>query len=290
MKYLHALLSFFSTPWAIDPEKYELVRSILLDRAAGIKATPEQVGAAADARRTSAGGMHAGRLARLPVFGVISQRPSAFASGGTSTEAIGKQIDAALADKTVGKIILQIDSPGGSVAGVTELAAKIRAATGEKKVIAVADATAASAAYWLASQASEIYVTPSGRVGSIGVISEYVDTSKADEAAGIKSTVVTAGKFKGEGHGPLTDEALAKIQADVNHYYDLFVADVAKGRGVTEAAVRNGYGEGRALVATEAKAAGLVDGIASFETVLKRAGVTLTPEGMKARARVVEIS
>jgi signal peptide peptidase SppA len=292
MKYLHTLLAFLSTPWAIEREKYEIVRALLLERAAGIGPTPEQIEAATDARRTAAGYTQAGKVAIIPIMGVIAHRVGMMerSSGGISTEAIGRQVDAAVEDKTVSKIVLQIDSPGGSVAGVTELAAKIRAAREEKKVIAVADATAASAAYWLGSQASEFYATPSGRVGSIGVIAEHVDDTAAREKVGYKSTLITAGKYKGEGYGPLTDEAAQRLQADVDHYYDLFVSDVAKGRGVSESAVRNGYGEGRALVAAEAKAAGMIDGIASFETVLRRLSVTLTPEAMRARARAVEIS
>lgn len=291
MRYARTLFAFFSTPWALDVEKYNLVRSILLERAAGVDASLEQMIAAAEARRTQAGYTQVGKVAIIPIMGVISQRPSVFSSGGTSTEAVGRQLDAAVSDKTVSKIVLQIDSPGGSVAGVTELAAKIRAAGEAKKVIAHADATAASAAYWLGSQAAEFYSTPSGRVGSIGVISEYVDTSKADEAAGVKTTLVTAGKFKGENRGePLTEGGLAKLQADVNAYYDMFVGDVAKGRGVTEATVRNGFGEGRAMIASEAKKEGMIDGVVSFEKLLARLNVSITPAGAAARARAVEIS
>jgi capsid assembly protease len=293
MKFAQVFFAFFSAPWAIDPDKYELIRSILFDRIRGDEPTAERVQAATDARRPESFRQE-GKVAIVPIMGVIVPRGGAMekSSGAVSAESIGRQVDAAAADKGVNRIILQIDSPGGSVQGVTELAGKIRAARDVKKVIAVADGTAASAAYWLGSQASEFYATPSGRVGAIGVISEYVDRSKADESMGVKSTVITAGKYKGLNRGePLSEEGAAKIQADVNHYYDMFVGDVAKGRGVSDATVRNGYGEGLALVASEAKAAGMIDGIKTFESVLRMAlGTSTTAVAAAARARAVEVS
>ncbi len=292
MKYLNVLFSFFGHPWAIDEHKYNVIRQILLERSNGIAATPEQIQAAQEQRRQSSY-QQVGRVAIIPIMGVLSHRVSnaEASSGGISTEAIGAMIDQAVNDKTVGKILLQIDSPGGSVAGIPELAAKIRAAREVKKVVAVADAMAASGGYWLMSQASEAYVTPSGRVGSIGVIAEYVDQSGADAQAGLKSHYITAGKFKGENRGgPLTDEGAAKLQSDVDHYYNQFVADVAKGRNVSEATIRNGYGEGRALVATEAKAAGMVEGIATMETVLRRMGVSSSAGGIKVAAKAAELA
>lgn len=291
MKYLRVLFSFFGHPWAIDESKYDAIRQVLLDRSAGIAATPEQIQAAQDQRRQQSY-QQVGRVAVIPIMGVLSHRISAAeqSSGGISTEAIGNMIDQAVADKSVGKILLQVDSPGGSVAGLPELAAKIRAAREIKKVVAVADTTAASGGYWLASQANEFYATTSGRVGSIGVIAEYVDQSAAEEKAGFKSHYITAGKYKGENRGgPLTEEGAKKLQADVNHYYDMFVSDVAKGRGVTEATVRNGYGEGRSIDAIKAKAEGMIDGVATMETVLKRMGVSASAGGVKVAAKVAEL-
>ena len=86
------------------------------------------------------------------------------------TEAFGAAFDRAAADSSIGAIVLNIDSPGGSVYGVEELADKIYKARGTKPVYAVANSLAASAAYWIGSAASQLYVTPSGEVGSIGVL------------------------------------------------------------------------------------------------------------------------
>ena len=151
--------------------------------------------------------------------------------GGTSTERLGHQIDAAVNDDSIKTIILDIDSPGGSVAGVPEVADKIFKARDKKPVVAVANSMAASAAYWIGSAAQELVVIPSGMVGSIGVISAHTDVSKFEENQGFKTTLITAGKFKAEGNmfEPLGTEALESIQSVVDEYYDSFVSAVAPG-------------------------------------------------------------
>lgn len=293
MKYAHILTAFFGSPWAIAEDKYQQIRALLLERASGRAATEADIVAAVGQRRQG-GYSVVGKTAVIPIMGVIAPRVGQLeeSSGGIGADAIGQQIDAAAADKTVSKIVLQIDSPGGSVYGVQELAAKIRSARDQKKVVAVADHVAASAAYWLGSQASEFYVSPSGQVGSIGVIAEHVDESARDERKGIKTTLIKAGEFKQEGHPsqPLSAEALAAVQTTINTYYESFLGDVAKGRGVTVANVRENYGKGRMMTAGDAKAAGMVDGIATFETVMRRLGSEVSKSAATARARLVEIS
>jgi ClpP class serine protease len=113
-------------------------------------------------------------------------------------------------------------------------------------------------------------VTPSGDVGSIGVFGKHVDTSAMQEKAGLKTTLISAGRFKTEGNPnePLGDEAREAMQARVDDAYDTFVADVAAGRGVSEGAVRGGYGEGRLLNARRSLAAGLVDGVQTFDATV----------------------
>lgn len=198
-----------------------------------------------------------------------------FGSGATTDE-ITAEFRSALSDESVRAIVLDIDSPGGSAFGITELAAEIRAGRGQKPIVAVANSMAASAAYWLGSAADEFYTTPGGVVGSIGVFTTHMDLSGAAEREGIKPTIISAGKYKTEGHefAPLDDEARAAAQHFVDSYYDQFVKDVARNRGATEAAVRNGYGEGRALPAKDAVKAGLVDGVRTFDQVLARIGQT----------------
>jgi signal peptide peptidase SppA len=293
MKYLNILTAFFGEPWAIAEEKYRQIRSLLLLRARGEHVPPDQIEIAAAANRRASYST-VGRVAVIPIMGVIAPRVSLAeeSSGGVGAETIGQQIDAAAADKQVGKIVLHIDSPGGSVFGVRELADKILKAREVKKIIAVADPVAQSAAYWIGSQATEFYVTPSGMVGSVGVIIEHADLSKAQEAEGIKTTLVTAGEYKAEWHpaAPLSDEAHAELQRIANSYYDMFTNAVAKGRGVTQAQVRESYGKGRSVLAADAKTAGMVDGVATLEAVLRRVAGETSRQAASARARAVEVS
>jgi ClpP class serine protease len=115
------------------------------------------------------------QIAVLPVYGVLAHRMNLITamSGGMSTEQLGGAVRAAASDPTISAILLDIDSPGGSVFGVQELADEIYQARQSKPVYAIANATAASAAYWIGSQASEFVVTPSGQVGSIGVVAVH---------------------------------------------------------------------------------------------------------------------
>jgi signal peptide peptidase SppA len=198
--------------------------------------------------------------------------PGASTGRGADTEKVGRAIDKAAADSGTKAIILHVDSPGGSVAGTAELAAKVRAARDRKPVIAQVDSQAASAAYWVASQATEVVSTPGGSVGSIGVVALHEDISAMLEAEGVRPTLISAGKYKVEGHpfAPLEDEAREHFQSVVDDSYRDFVGAVASGRGVTTKVVESKYGQGRVLFAQRALTAGMVDRIATFDQTLAR--------------------
>jgi ClpP class serine protease len=131
---------------------------------------------------------------------------------------------------------------------------------------------AASAAYWLATQVDELVVTPSGSVGSVGVFAAHEDVSKAEELAGVKVTLISAGPHKTEGneHEPLSDDARQSIQDFVNAYYAMFTTDVAKGRGTTRALVEANFGGGREVLAADALKAGMVDRVDTLENTVRR--------------------
>ncbi|MFW6030992.1 MAG: phage major capsid protein [Myxococcota bacterium] len=225
----------------------------------------------------------------LPLFGVIGHRMGSFddISGGTSTERFVARLDELLADDQIETIVLDVDSPGGTVFGVPEAAERLFDARGEKRVIAVANAQMASAAYHIGAAADEVVVTPSGEVGSIGVFAIHTEISRAEEEAGITRTILRAGEFKAEAnpHEPLTDEARDHIQESVDDFYGLFVDAVARYRGTTPAAVRRGYGRGRALTAQRALEAGLVDRVASLDEVLADLGVRMSHARASRAAR-----
>lgn len=250
-----------AAPWALD-------RAVLAELVKYAQ-SGEQPQAAARQPQASA---NRGAIAVIPIRGVIEHRSSFLLDliGGTSVEEIRGQLRQAVADPQFSAIVLDIDSPGGGVAGITELATEIRNARASKRIVAVANTTAASAAYWLASQANHVLVTPSGQVGSVGVFAVHYDASKAYEAMGVTPTIISAGERKTEGNEfePLSDAGRAEMQSRVDAFYAAFVNDVAKGRGITAQKVRDDYGQGAVLLAPAALSAGLVDGIGTLEQAL----------------------
>lgn len=262
------------TPWAIMPGKLAEIVSMLSERHAGHRFTQEEIQARIGQSGARRDMQMAGSVAILPVYGVISGRADMFTqmSGGTSVQRLQTTFLDAVDDDNVTAIVLDIDSPGGSTDLIPELAATIRGARGKKPLVAVANTRAASAAYWIGAQADELVVTPSGDVGSIGVFAAHSDLSGAQEKLGVKTTLISAGKFKTEGnpYEPLSDEARASIQATVDEYYDAFVGDVAKGRRVSVQTVREQYGQGRMLTAEKALTAGMVDRVETLEAAVQR--------------------
>ena len=234
-----------------------------------------------------------GAVVTIPIRGPIQHREDVFMrlfGVGTSTEAIGRAFDQAVADPAVKAVVLDIDSPGGEVAGTPELADQIFAARGRKPIVAVANAFMASGAYYLGSQADELVATPSAQVGSIGVWMAHADESKLLEALGVTVTLVSAGEHKVDGNPfePLSDAARANMQARVDEAYELFVGAVARGRGVPLDRVRSGYGRGAVLAATAALAQGMVDRIEPLEVTMRRQGVASASELRRSQTRVAQ--
>ncbi|HEY2839557.1 MAG TPA: S49 family peptidase [Pirellulales bacterium] len=220
------------------------------------------------ASRQAASGPPQGATAIVPIIGTIGRWPSWWTD--TSTAEIGAAFDSAIRSSSVQRVVLLISSPGGTVDGVPEVANKIYQARGVKPIEAVADSQAGSAAYWIASAADSVTVVPSGAVGSIGVYARHEDWSKANARVGVEPTYISAGPFKIEGNpdSPLSNDARAAIQADVNTIYGMFTNDVAKFRGVRQSTVKTGYGQGRMLLGPQAVAAGLADRVGTLDSVL----------------------
>jgi signal peptide peptidase SppA len=229
------LIRFTSRPLAIAPRALEALL------ATGHVALAPQSSGTTRGRNyavTDAG------IAVVPVMGPL------FARGDWLTELfgasvygeLGDTIESALADPSVRGAVLEIDSPGGEVAGMFDLVdrlASLRRAAG-KPMWAVASDSATSAAYAIASAAERIYVTRTGEVGSIGIVAAHLDQSGADAKAGLSWTFIHAGahKLDGNPHQPLSDPARAAIQADVNALYDELVDLVARNRKLSPDVVR----------------------------------------------------
>lgn len=259
----------YEEPWVILPSKLDAIVAFLDRIEAGGIRPPEFVAAGKPGPTSVSGG-----VAVIPVMGTLAQHGGLFddISGGCSCDSISGQLRAAADNPSVGSIVLNIDSPGGSVFGVQELAALIKTTCATKPVIAVANAMAASGAYWLASQCTEIVVTPSGQVGSIGVLTMHTDLSRAADANGVSVSYISAGRYKIEGnpYQPLADDARNAIQAMVDGYYRDFVNAVADGRNTTADAVRNGMGEARVVNARDAVKLNMADRIATLDETLAR--------------------
>jgi len=256
--------------WAILPTALQALLAIPahLDRENGVQAVTRP-------------GPKSGRLAQVPIRGSISRRDSFWSMlfGGASVEGLIKTLREVGADDSIKTVLLDVDSPGGTVSGIPELANEVRRLSERKHVVAMANSLMASAAYWIASQADEIVAAPEALVGSVGVFAIHEDWSRFLEQAGVKISYIAAGKYKVDGNfeSPLSDEARAHMQSIVDDAYGLFVGDVARGRGVTAAAVKSDYGEGRVLTARDAKTAGMIDRVAGFEETIQRLAGSSTP-------------
>jgi len=273
---------FLATPGALMPERLSALATVIsrwsqgepASDAARFQVQTDRV--LRDTRRQTSAAISGGGIAVIPIYGVITQRGNMVddvsGPGMVSTQIVTQMLRQAVADDAVSQILLDIDSPGGSVYGVSELSDAILSARAQKPVVAIANSLAASAAYWVGSQASEFYVTSGGEVGSIGVWQAHQDYSKAMDEAGVKTTLISAGKFKVEGnpYAPLDEEAHGFMQSRVDDYYASFTKAVAKGRGVPITQVRDGMGQGRGLGADAALGPHMVDGIASFDQVLSK--------------------
>lgn len=274
--------------WAVHPGTLATIVEVIRDRRAGVKIDDDEI-----KRRISAQSPLDDldddlddedaepdpvdpneSVAVLQLYGAIVPHATMFSrvSGACSVEDFTDQFRTALADESKQAILIDINSPGGAVQLVPELAAEILAARGAKPIVAMVNAFAASAAYWIATACDEIVVTPSGQVGSIGVYVAHDDLSVAQEKMGIKTTLVSAGKYKTEGNPfePLTPEAEAELQAKVDAYYQMFIQAVAAGRGVKTDDVAAGFGQGRMVLAADSIEANMADRVATYDDTLAR--------------------
>lgn len=269
--------------WAILPDRLEHLTLLLAQHFAGMLSDEDvarQLAKTAGTQREDRG-----VIAVLPVHGMLMQRGSYWATG---SDELMREFQAAVDASSVKGIVLDIDSPGGEVYGIPEFADVVLAARAVKPVFAVANSLAASAAYWIGSQAAKLFATPGGDVGSIGVWTAHLDMSKAYEDAGLKVTLISEGKYKTEGNPwePLSDEGRAALQDSVRQTYDQFVAAVARGRGVTPAAVEKGMGQGRVVTAQDGLKLSMIDGVATVDQVIammqREIGATGTGRGRAA--------
>lgn len=232
------------------------------------------------ARAKNVGASSSGAVAVIPIYGMIMHRGGMMSDvsgpSATSTESLLAQLRQAVNDPNVKAIVLDVDSPGGDVDGVDELATEIYNARKQKKITAVSNCLCASAAYYLASQASEMVVSPSSLTGSIGVYTMHEDDSEMLASAGVRMTLIKFGENKAEGIStePLTDSAREHLQEMVDTFGAMFEKAVARGRGVKQDDVHKKFGQGRIFDAKQAVRIGMADRVATLDDVLQGYGVS----------------
>lgn len=207
--------------------------------------------------------------------------------GFTSTNQIREAVEEAAADESVNQIVLQIDSPGGSVGGLAELADAVFAARDQKPVIAQVDGQAASAAFQVASQASQINMGREDMVGSIGVRLMLFDLSEAFANEGIEAVPIDTGEFKSAGAlgTEITERQREDFQRIVDQFMDGFTDAIMRGRGMSEEAVQE-VSDGRLFIGQEAVSLGLADEIKTLRETLSELSQQNRGQTARAKARL----
>lgn len=291
--FAHLAQRVFNTPLAIREDKAEIAVAALADRfgitrivrADGVAITPAAAAAAAaegdpwlvKGRDTREGYDVIGTVAVIGVHGMLVQRSGTLRpySGMTGYDGIRQNALVAASDPSVTAIAFDIDSAGGEAAGCFDLVDTLFALRGQGKPMwAICAENAYSSAYAIASACDRVTVPRTGGVGSVGVITMLVDYSAALNEAGVKVHFVHHGARKAEaGRAQYTGvrpELLARIQTEINIVGDLFVATVARNRGLQRAAVR--AQQAACFSGERAVAAGLADAVmapdAAFRALL----------------------
>ena len=279
----HLAQKLFNTPLAIHPQKAEVIVSSLAERL-GITQIRSTMMAGDDESFTRKARPDCGYdvlegIAVIPVRGTLVHKLGTLRpySGMTGYDGIRRVFLTAMNDPEVKGICLDVDSPGGEVAGCFDLVDTIYSARGRKPVYSILSENAYSAAYAIASAADKIYVPRTGGVGSIGVIVIHCDWSQRIKNDGLKVSIITYGNRKAESNPyvALSDEAKAAIQHDVDEMGRLFVSTVSRNRGLSETVIRNT--QAACYLAAGGVQIGLADVVASpdvaFQELMKESGV-----------------
>lgn len=266
-----ALTAALARPLLLEPRALDPVRA-----AAGFRPRADAGETSPEAPTTHE---RDGDVAVVRVSGPLSQRAwSCWMFEGDGYDAIVKRADAAFRDPQARGVLLRLDSPGGEVAGCFDAVRTLRAMSAQygKPLVAYVDEMACSAAYALASAAREIVVPDTGIVGSIGVILAVESHAGALEQEGVSVALITSGDAKADGHPAvaLSDDARARLQADVDLLAGVFAAEVAASRPLTAPEVLGL--QARTFIGREAERSGLADHVGSYAVALERARTLAT--------------
>lgn len=269
------LNTFFATEWAMEPNYLRWLTNL----------TVELCSLPTAERRTRLHAVEAERgerleytynarirngVAILPIKGPISAEMDFFTyySGGTSISTLARDFTACLNDARVTAILFEINTPGGAVDGLSELARMIYEARGQKPMVARVRNLCCSAGLWLAAAVGDIVIADTAQVGSLGVYTVYLDTSRADAKNGFREIVFRSSQSPKKNLDPATAAGADQLQARLDALGQIFVEAVAEYRGVTSEKVLADFGQGDVLVGQAAVEAGIADRLGTFEETL----------------------
>lgn len=274
-----AYLSDYFGPWSLAPTHAEILRAFQF---LNLQNGDEQLAAVQQQRQQT---VSDGQIAVVSLSGILMKGMPWF--GGTSTVMARRELRAAVANPDVKGIIIAADSPGGTVSGISDLAAEIKAASKQKPVWGFAEDLTASAAYWALSQTDRIVANNAkALIGSIGTIQVVYDVSAAAEKDGVKTLVISTGPLKGTGAmgAPVTDEQKAYLQSIIDSLQEQFDSAVRQGRNLSAkelTAVRHGG----AMTADAAMQANLIDAIQPLGKVIADMAQTIKRGAMPTGRR-----
>lgn len=249
-------------PWAITEESLHTI----LDIAQRNNETPEAIAAKLGRKLQNSYAVTVrDNVAIIPITGPLFRYANIFTSvsGATSYELIAQDFSSALDNPNIKAVIFDIDSPGGEVNGVSELANMIYEARGKKPIIAYASGDACSGAYWIASAADKIIASETSALGSIGVAGVYGGNSKQGNQIEIVSSQSPYKRLD-----PSTDEGKTKLQSRIDTMAEVFMENISRNRNVKLETVKNDFGKGDVFIGKQAVIAGLADRLGSMEKII----------------------
>lgn len=261
------LTALYCEPWLIQPSMHRQLCDITWAHVTGSAHDGDGILAKFDdeVKRDRIGDVaRDGNVAILSVGGVIGRKFSGFlnSSGVTSVDVLQRIVEEARTDPSIEGMVLDVDSPGGTVTGTPEAAETLADFSREKPLVAYTSGLMASAAYWLSAPADAIFAAPSADVGSIGVYAAMLDVTRAMENQGVHVELFKQGKFKAMGMPgtSLTDEQREFLQERVDEIGDWFRGYVQGNRP----AVERDAMEGQTFMGENALEVGLVDHIGTL--------------------------
>jgi ClpP class serine protease len=274
MSYPQIYQKVFNEPWLIEPSAHRAICRALLNHERAPLADREHGDSRKQSTYVDYDGrekkieyyQRLGRIARVSIHGIIGKHLSLIETlcGGVDLATRQKGLEQAMADGNIDTVLLDLNTPGGTVTGVPEFAAMIRRAREVKQVVGFCETLACSAGQWLLSQCDLAVGTESARFGSIGVYRTWLDDTRANEMEGLDRELFEAGKHKAAGLRPITEEERGVFQAEVDAIHAEFKREVRRYREVPDEAT-----EGLVYYGAEAMRLGLVDAFVDCFTDLE---------------------